>query len=161
MSDSYFFDSPGKAFLKASFAFLTYVTGILFKSFTVSTVLPTVTIYFLSNMPDYCFIPKNTAKTTKIRRMAVAIAVFFGLGFIFSFSALTANNSNITNFIEQYFGLIYLCTSPIWAIPFLDGICSINNEISRTAPELAQNVDSRGAYNVMRDSVDVARAASK
>lgn len=51
--DTYFFDSSAKAITKWAFLLLTYLGSILFKQFSLSVILPTVFIYFLSNLFDY------------------------------------------------------------------------------------------------------------
>lgn len=150
--DNYFFDNPLKAIIKGGFLLVTYVCSIVFKQFSIAVVLPTVLIYFLSNISDYielAFIRKD--KIRKIRYWSLGIFIYMLLVAILTFGALTTDNTNIQNFVNNYYVLIYLLCFVVLAIPFYDGIKCQCDDIRKTSVKANKHFNSNVAYNVMNN----------
>ena len=99
--DTYFFDNPPKAIMKGSFLLITYIGSILFKQFTVDVILPTVLLYFLSNMSDYAELAfMKEDKVKKIRYWSLGIFVAMLFASILVFCVYTTGNTYVLTVVN-------------------------------------------------------------
>ncbi len=152
--DTYFFDKPGKAIMKACFLLVTYIGSILFKNFTVTLVLPTVLIYFLSNATDYAELAFfKSDKVKKIKYWSLAIFLIMIFVAILTFCMLTTDNSQIINYVEKYYGVFYFICIMVWAIPLIDGIRGQCDEIRKSSEDISEQMQSSRAFDVTKKTI--------
>lgn len=153
--DTYFFDTPSKAIIKFVFLLITYLGSIVMKEFTISVVLPTVAIYFVSNSFDYCDIAfYRTDKVRRLRKAALIIFVVMLIIAVGAFCLIYATNDKIVKFVEGNYGMLYLVCSVIWAIPLVDGVRGQFDKIRKSSDGISDYMASDTAYNVMRQAVE-------
>lgn len=153
--DTYFFDNPPKAIIKFVFLLITYFGSIVMKEFTISIVLPTVAIYFVSNSFDYCDIAfYRTDKVLRLRIVALMIFVLMLIIAVGAFCLINATNKEIVEFVENNYRIIYLICSVIWAIPLVDGLRGQFDKIKKSADRISDYMTSDTAYQVMRQAVE-------
>lgn len=147
--DTYFFDNPPKAIMKGSFLLVTYIGSIVFKQFSVAVVLPTVLIYFLSNMSDYAELAfMKEDKVKKIRYWSLGI--FVGMLFIavITFCLYTTDNERVKTIVESCYGIFYILCFFVWAIPMYDGVRGQYDKIRASSDIVEKQIHSERAYCV-------------
>ena len=152
--DTYFFDSSAKAITKWAFLLLTYLGSILFKQFSLSVILPTVFIYFLSNLFDYidlAFFKKSKAKSIRIISFFIVILLTFETVMIFSIQI--GNNDTVNTFLNEHYFIIYIASALIWLVPLIDGIRSFFDVNIKNSAEAAKILSSSTAYDNMTQSI--------
>lgn len=153
--DTYFFENPAKAIIKFVFIFITYLGSIVMKEFSISIVLPTIAIYFISNSFDYFDIAFYRAD--KVRRLRNAALVIFFLMLIIAvgaFCVITATNNKIVQFVKSNYCIWYLICSVIWIIPLVDGFRGQFDKIRKSSDRISDYMTSDKAYQVMRQAVE-------
>ncbi len=152
--DTCLYDSPLKAFMKWIFLLITYFGSICFKSFSISLVLPTVFIYFASNIYDYAdlaFVRKD--KTATIKNYSLGIFVYLVLCAVLSFTVCHTENTSIQDFVNRYYFIIYICCAIVWVVPFIDGIKSQTDKNRREAIAVEEKMKSSYAYSIMENAI--------
>ena len=150
--DTYFFDNPPKAIMKGTFLLITYIGSILFKQFTVDVVLPTVLLYFLSNMSDYAELAfMKEDKVKKIRYWSLGIFVAMLLMAVLVFCVHTTGNTYVLTIVNRWYVVFYALCSVVWFIPFFDGIRGQCDKIRSSSVVTEQFFHSERAYNVMSE----------
>lgn len=151
--DTYFFDIPAKALMKAAFLLVTYIGSILFKTFDISIVLPTILIYFLSNISDYAELAfMRTDKVKKIRISSLWIFLGIVVISIFAFCIFTTENETVLSYANKFYYVFYILCATIWAIPLIDGLRGQVDEIQHSSEIISQQLQSDRAYQVMNES---------
>lgn len=152
--DTYFFDKPGKAIMKACFLLVTYIGSILFKKFTIALVLPTVLIYFLSNATDYADLAFFKSDKVKIiKYWSLAIFLIMILVAIVTFCMLTTDNPQIIKIVEDYYYVFYFICVMVWAIPLVDGIRGQCDEIRKSSEDISKQMQSNRAFEVTKKTI--------
>lgn len=150
--DSYFFDRPLKAIVKGGFLLITYIGSICFKQFSIGVVLPTVLLYFLSNISDYAELAfMDTFKTVKIKGWSLVIFLFMLVSAVVTFCLMSTDNVEIKNFVNGYYGIIYVICSVVWLIPMVDGIRGRFDQILSSGKAMEQQAHSSRAFEVMKN----------
>lgn len=153
--DSYFFDSPRKALVKFAFILVTYLASIIVKEFSIPIILPTVAIYFLSNIFDYFDIAfSRTDKVPRIRYAALIITVLMVILAVGAFALFNATNPNIIKFVNEYHFIVYLVCSVIWAIPLVDGVKCQCDQIRKSSFRFSEYMASDSAFQIMKQEVE-------
>lgn len=150
--DTYFFDNPPKAIMKASFLLVTYIGSILFKQFQINIILPTVLVYFLGNMADYAelaFMRKDKVK--KIRDWALWIFLAMVFIAIITFCIFTTDNTSVHDFVNRFYYLFYILCIGVWGIPLVDGVRGQFDEIRKSSKIVEQQIQSGRAFQVMHE----------
>ncbi len=150
--DTYFFDNPKKAIIKGSFLLTTYMGSILFKQFSVTVVLPTVFIYFLSNMSDYielAFMKEDKVKTIRYWALGIFMVMLFTV--IITFCLYTTDNPVIQAKVNSYYGIFYILCIGVWFIPIFDGVRGQCDKIRTSSVVIEQQLHSDRAYTVMHE----------
>ena len=138
--------------MKGSFLLITYIGSILFKQFSIDVVLPTVLIYFLSNMSDYAELA--FMKDDKVRRLRCwAFVIFLMMLFsaIITYCIYTTDNVLIINCVQKCYGIFYLLCIAVWFIPMYDGVRGQFDKIRNSATVTEQQIQSQRAYSVMAE----------
>lgn len=152
--DTYFFDNPKKAILKAMFLLVTYFGSIVFKQFAIPIVLPTVLIYFLSNISDYIELAfMRVDKVKKIRIASLWIFLAMALIAVLTFCIYTTDNTKIQAFADKIYYVFYILCISVWAIPLIDGIRGQFDEIRNSSEIVSKQMTSDRAFQVMNQSV--------
>lgn len=152
--DTYLYDSPPKAFTKWGFLLLTYAASIFFKEFTLEIIMPTVFLYFLSNIADYAdiaFIRNDKVKVVK--NFALGIFIVMVICAVLAFAVWNSNKENINIFMKNYYGIVYIVSSIVWAIPLIDGIKSQTDKNRQEAIINNKKVKSDIAFEAMKQSI--------
>lgn len=148
--DTYFFDNPLKAIIKGGFLLFTYISSILFKHFTIAVVLPTVLVYFLSNLSDYAelaFLRVDKVKT--IRLWSLVIFVGMLIASIITLALYSVDNQDIIVWVEKYYWIFYVVCAFVWALPMCDGIRGQRDMIHNSSSFVENQAMSNIGYNVM------------
>lgn len=152
--DTFFYDNPMKAIIKAGLLLFTYC-GMIFKDFSIEIVLPTVFLFFLTNIYDYgelAFVPSSKSK--KIRDWSLVIFIFFLVSIVVTYCFFTTDNESIKNFANKYYIIFYLIAAVVWLIPFCDGIRGRLDLNCKEAQNVVKSYQSNNAYNVMVKSIN-------
>ena len=150
--DTYFFDEPAKAIMKAAFLLITYLGSILFESFTIPLILPTVLIYFLSNVSDYAELAFSKCdKVAKIRLWSFVIFLAMILVSICTFCVMITDNRSIISFVNKYYYIFYLLCATTWMIPLIDGIRGQWDRIKNSSKVIEGKIRSDRAYEVVKN----------
>lgn len=148
--DTYFFDNPAKAIMKGSFLLVTYMGSILFKQFSIEVILPTILIYFLSNMSDYAELAfMKEDKIGKIRYWSLVIFLVMLFAAIITFVLFTTDNPKLQNIVNHYYGIFYILCFLVWFIPMFDGIRGQCDKIRISSVVIEKQFPSDSSYTIM------------
>ena len=152
--DVYLYDSPPRAFIKWGSLFITYLASIIFKEFTIEVVMPTVFLYLLSCITDYADVAfVRTDKSRGIKNYALGIFIGIFICIVVTFAMWISNISGVKEFLNSYYGIIYLVCAVFWAIPLIDGVKAQTDKNRKEAVETDKKLKSDAALNAMKRGV--------
>lgn len=152
--DTYFFEQPFKALWKGFSVFITFLSGIFLKGFSVSVILPTACVYLFSNLYDYFEIAfYKEEKIPKIRLYSLVIFFVMLLVAILIFIVFTSDNNNIKQYVEKFYWVLYLVCVPEWLIPLIDGFRGQKDKIMKVSNINDRKFKSDDAYKVMKNTI--------
>lgn len=153
--ENYFYDNPMKAIIKAGLLLFTYISSILFKTFTIEIVLPTVFLFFLTNIYDYGELAfAQNSKSKRIRNSSLIIFVFFLFSIVVTFCIYTTDNQNVISVVDKYYIAFYIMSAIVWLIPLFDGIRGRLDLNCKDAENIVKSYQSDIAYGVMVETFD-------
>lgn len=148
------YDFPAEGFINGIVLLVSYITSILLKQFTIDIVLPSITLFLISSLPNYIILAfLKTDKKASIRKFSLIVLLILTLLSAVTYGFSITDNTTIKDIVEKNYAVLYIFCFIVVSIPFIDALITQFDVIEKTSIANSQ-IESNRAYYVMINGIN-------